>query len=163
MDRSSLVFFLCLGFSFALAQELKPGRVDRVTIGMGVDDFIALYSQEDIDLIDLQLEALFSPTFQYSTGKNPILQAEIDCDYIWRIRVFSDQFKTEKGIGVNSTFDQLKRAYKIDAIDSGETNVFAIVRELSMSFALDLPESMGIEDVPGSTRILWVLVNKAPN
>ncbi len=56
---------------------------------------------------------------------------------ISRVQVYDLRFRTDKGIGVGSTLGYIRKNYKIDSIDFGEGSLYAWVKQIGMSFALD--------------------------
>jgi len=70
-----------------------------------------------------------------------------------------------KGIGVGSTVGQLRAAYRLDSMVSGEGNVAIVVNELSASFSLDQTGQGGRDlwmrtpaEVPDSVKITGILL-----
>jgi hypothetical protein len=142
-------------------------------IGITVDDLYSKYDRKLTKLVDLYLEGTFSPALEIylneSEKKAPSLVAEIVWrkDWvIWRINVYDERFKTDKGIGVGSTLDDIRKSYKVDWITFGEVGFFARVKEIGMSFALDIVNiprkwhKTGNQNlIPDSTKVIWVLIN----
>jgi hypothetical protein len=155
---------------------LSKHKAGRLTIGMSVDEVFEVYSRDDIDLVDLNLEGGFTPALEiYIEGghdNGPSLQAEYtlkDWWVIWRITVPDDRFRTEEGIGVGSTMGDIREHYKVSQAGVGEGGIGVYVAELEMGFGLaidlmDLPDGWqkaGDPDkIPDSTVINSVGVHR---
>lgn len=149
----------------ALAQQSDPnqyilskGKAGVIEIGQTIDDLYEHFDRSATRLVDLQLEGSFSPAievyFDSSNQKKPSFIAEIRWwrEVGWavgRITIKDDTFKTEKGIGIGSTFGEILQFYKVTSVSAGESPyLFAIVRELGMSFQLDIT----YQDMPSQWR-----------
>ncbi|HEX5600554.1 MAG TPA: hypothetical protein VFX46_07955 [Hyphomicrobiaceae bacterium] len=127
------------------------------------------------ELVDLGYEGMLTPAlllrFVGLTQRDGVV-AELDSGslglVVWRIEIRDPAFRTVKGIGVGSTVGQLKSAYPLDAVLSGEGSVAIRVKALSASFELDQtgPDGSklsGIRDpalVPASVTIRSVLLTR---
>ena len=57
---------------------------------------------------------------------------------VTRIHVLDPAVRTKQGIGVGSTYGDLRAAYRVDWVGSGEGRFFARVEELAISVELDM-------------------------
>jgi len=157
---------------------MARGRVGEIKIGMRPSDIYAVVNKNFTRLVDLQLEGMYSPAIElFKTEKrtdNPEIVFELDQDKVYRIQVHSPQYRTDKGIGVGSTFGELRRVYGIKdpkQIIWGEEGFYgAVVEELRMSFGLDVNKTMtpaqivnfkrasGPRQIPDHTRIDSTLI-----
>jgi hypothetical protein len=92
-------------------------------------------------LTNLDLEGMFSPALEVRSNGRVLLIGEIDKTgsgwIVFRITLKDRRFHTSKGIGVGSTFADLKRAYPGLKILIGEGQQFAFIEPESLSFGLD--------------------------
>ncbi len=140
------------------SSNLHANQVGVVTPGMSVDALYTHYEREQIQLVDLALEGIFTPALNIYTSldvrQGPSLTAEIGWNNDWvisRITVYDPQFRTDCGIGVGSTIGALKRCYTLDWAEFGEGPLYVGVKELPFSFALnpaDLPKNWGQTNDP---------------
>jgi hypothetical protein len=170
-------FFLFISFLFisslALAQKAQPTflleqhKAGNLTTGTDVDSLYIIYGKQNTKIIDLYLEGMFSPAIEIYIGRiesnSPSLVAELQGRKVYRINVYDERFKTQDGIGIGSTLQELKKHYKIQFL-SGEGNFIAHVSELSMSFILDSGppvewyETNDESLISGSIKISGILV-----
>ena len=85
---------------------------------------------------------------------------------VLRINVLDPALLTTDGVGVGSTFGELRSKYTVDWIGSGEGNVFARVEALGISFGLDtsgparLASIRDPSKVPADLRIVSMLLTR---
>ena len=93
-------------------------------------------------------------------------QCEPDCQ-VWRISVLSPTYKTAEGIGVGSSYGEVKAAYPITTVAVEEDNFVAVSDSAGISFMLDdtkLPQDgkeLGRYDpgnIPDNTPVTRVLL-----
>lgn len=140
------------------SSNLKAGQAGVVKIGMSIDALHTHYTREQIHLVDLALEGIFTPALNIYTSLDlrqaPSLTAEIGWNNDWvisRITVYDPQFRTDCGIGVGATLGAIKRCYTLDWVGFGEGPLYVGVKELPISFAFnpaDLPRNWGQANDP---------------
>ena len=151
---------------------VERARVGPVSIGAEAD---AIYStfRERAKLIDLKLEGHLSPALeikQFGSQLAASLVAEIapanNRLVVTRINVLDPSLRTKEGIGIGSTFEELRSRYRIDWVGSGEGRVFARVEELAASFQLDTSGPVKLwsirdpQQVPVTVRIVSIMLTK---
>lgn len=82
---------------------------------------------------------------------------------VWRIRVYDKRFRTKEGIGIGSTFDELKsfyrEKYEFGWSSHNEGMICVRVREMKLHFELDSRFSNKRRDsIPDSTKFISVVV-----
>lgn len=124
-------------------------------------------------LVDLRLEGHLSPALElkrFGSQLVPSIIAEVGPSgnrlVVTRVNVLDPGFKTKEGIGVGTTYGQLRTVYKIDWVGSAEGRFFARVEALAISFELDTIGQLhtaSIRDparVPPDARITSMLLAK---
>jgi hypothetical protein len=119
-------------------------RVGVVEVGMPEQKLIDAFPANRREFVDLRHEGMPSPAWRLrwdGATRPDALVAELEPAEgprtVWRIQVRDPAFRTAKGIGIGSTVGQLRAAYRLDNIVSGEGNVAIVVDTLSASFTLD--------------------------
>ena len=161
----------------AATQVLPPierFQVGQVVIGKPAEDVYEAFPAERRRLVDLGLEGQLSPalefTFPGTTRTNGVV-AELECQrglMVSRIFVRDPAFRTAKGVGVGSSVGELRAAYRLDSVVSGEGTVGIRVEELSATFEIDQTGPGGdrfwrlrtAETIPASVKIIAVLLTK---
>jgi hypothetical protein len=188
----SISSVLSIAFFFAVSCSRDPfeatakdriftmarGRVGEIKVGMSPTDIYEVFGKHLTRLVDLQLEGIYSPAielFNTETKKdNPEIIFELSHDKVYRIQVRSPQYRTDKGIGVGSTYGDLRQVYGIknpSQIAWGEEGFWGVViGGLGMSFRLDVHNTMTATQIieiyknpdpkriPDSTKIDTILV-----
>jgi hypothetical protein len=161
MRLHALVLSLTLQAAVPQQETLlvERGRAGSVALGATAD---SLYSEfrERAKLVDLRLEGHLSPALElkrFGSQLVPSIIAEIGPSantlVVTRVNVVDPAFRTKAGIGVGSTYAELRAAYKIDWVGSGEGNFFARVEELAISFQLDISSQVSLRSVRDPARV----------
>jgi hypothetical protein len=155
-----------------LAQDLpivERGRVGTVVIGASAE---AVYQEfgDRARLVDLRLEGHLSPALEiklFGAQVSASLLAEIwpsgNDLVVTRISVIDPRLRTKEGIGVGSTYGDLRSRYSIAWVGSGEGSFFARVETLGISFGLDVKGPHDLRDparVPDDARVIGMLLTR---
>ena len=151
---------------------LEKGRAGSISIGMPIEQ-VRQQVTDGTEVKDtlLMQEGQQSTAYLLHTGdrdKGLLIeqQCEPDCQ-VWRISVLSPDYKTAEGIGVGSSYGEVKAAYPITTVAVEEDNFVAVSDSAGMSFMLDdtkLPQDgkeLGRYDpgnIPDNTPVTRVLL-----
>jgi hypothetical protein len=122
---------------------LAPGRAGRIELGTSVDEMYQFFGRDNLRLVDLFKEGMFSPALELTlTGAAAVPAVVTDirewpCGEfsVWGIYVRDSRFRTTDGFGVGSTAGDLRRTYSFDVSEEEGAHA-AIVKVLQMSFSL---------------------------
>ena len=173
--RTSLLIGL-LAFQSAVATQrpfvLERSRVGPVAIGASAQSVYEAFRGR-AKLVDLQLEGDLSPALELrlvSAQMAPSLVAEIGAAgnmlVVNRIHVLDRSLRTKEGIGVGSSFGELRGQYTVAWISMGEGSLGARVESLGMTFELDAsgrPALFSIRDpaqMPADVRIASIMLTR---
>jgi hypothetical protein len=151
---------------------VERARVGPVSIGAAAEP-IAREFGDRARLIDMHLEGQFSPAFEirlFGAQAGASLIAEISPSnnqlVVTRIRVLDPRLRTKEGIGIGSTYADLRSRYSVDWVASGEGDFFARVESLGISFMLDMSGEQKARTgrnaalVPGDVRVVGMLLTR---
>jgi hypothetical protein len=155
----ALLFAIRLVDQATTAARLPPierHHVGPVAVGADAQRIYEAFPADRRELVDLGYEGMLSPALLLRfVGRNQrdgvvaeLIAGEKGLS-VWRIEIRDPAFRTLKGIRVGSTVGELRAAYRLDSVVSGEGSVAIRVEELSASFALD-------QSGPGGEQ-LWKL------
>jgi len=177
MTRASLLLAISVVAQAGGTTGLPPiehHRFGPVVIGAAAQRIYEAFPNRR-ELVDLGYEGMLSPAlllrFVGTIQRDGIVAELVPGQSgltVWRIEIRDPAFRSAKDIGVGSTVGQLRSAYRLDSVLSGEGNVFIRVEELSASFKLDQTGHGGSElwqirdpaRVPDAVKITAVLLTR---
>jgi len=154
------------------APVVERGRVGAIAIGSIAETIYDDFGDR-ARLVDLKLEGQLSPALEirlFGTQASVSLVAEIRPSgnklMVTRIRVLDPRLRTKEGVGVGSTYDDLRKHYQVDWVGPGEGDFIARVEALGISFMLDMSAAQAasrIRDpgrVPVEARVVGMLLTR---
>jgi len=151
------------------ALTVERARAGPVAIGAVAED---VYREFGARLMDLKLEGYLTPALEISLpgSERPSLIAEIgasdDTLVVTRIRVLDPRLRTKEGIGIGSTYADLRSRYRIAWVGSGEEDFVARAEPLGISFMLDVSGQQGLrsvrdpERIPDNVRVIGLFLTR---
>ncbi len=147
------------------------GKLTRVSVFTQLDSIYALDSIVK-DTLRIQLGENAKKVRIYEKGGKHLLTLTPGTDSVPKvenIRIFDPRFVTDKGVGLNSTFKDIKDNYPIKKIVTSMNNVVIFLKGSDLYFTIDkqeLPASLryagstNIEEVqiPDAAKIKYVMV-----
>ncbi|MBT8315962.1 MAG: hypothetical protein KJP26_16010 [Maribacter sp.] len=154
-----------------LISNTKVGKLDKISL---IRDLNIIYEQDSIvkDTMKLALGFGARSINIYEKGGSHLLTLTPNTDSIPKVqnvRVNDPRFKTEKGIGLNSTFKDIKEKYSIQKIVTSINNIVIFVKDSDVYFTIDkseLPASLryvssptiDAVQVPDDAKIKYLMV-----
>ncbi|WP_273273467.1 hypothetical protein [Maribacter polysiphoniae] len=157
MKKLSIVIGICVLAVVVQCQKEKDtnflitnhsvGKLERISL---IRDLDLIYYQDSIVKDTMKLASgLGARSIKiYEKGGNHLLTLTPSLDSIPKIqnvRINDPRFETEKGIGLNSTFKDIKEKYTIQKIVTSLNNIIIFVKDSDVYFTIDksqLPESL---------------------
>lgn len=137
-----LMILFCSGCSSANPEYLiEKNNVAGINLGDTKSYLLANFGSL-LELTHVNREGDELPALRYCVERACILAELDDSDKVWAIRISSDRFETASGIGVGSTFNEVKEVYpKSDFMygPEGGGYISIFVHELNaiISFGID--------------------------
>ena len=154
-----------------LITNTSVGKLDKISL---VRDLGVIYDQDSVvrDTLKLSLGLGTRNINIYEKGGSHLLTLTPSTDSIPKIqnvRVNDPRFKTDKGIGLNSTFKDIKEKYTIQKIVTSINNIVIFVKDSDVYFTIDkseLPDSLryvsspniDAVQVPENAKIKYLMV-----
>ncbi|MEX0272830.1 MAG: hypothetical protein AB3N16_00455 [Flavobacteriaceae bacterium] len=181
MKKASLVFIVwCLLFSLACEQEkdttflITQTSVGKLEKGSLIRELEIIYELDSLvrDTTRLNFGNKAQKIKVYEKKGKQLLTITPSTDSIPRvenIRIHDLRFQSEMGIGLKSTFKDIKAQYQIDKIITSMNNVVIFLKDNPMYFTIDkneLPSNLrytvnkNIEEVqiPDGAKIKYLMV-----
>ena len=154
-----------------LISNTSVGKLDKISL---VRDLGVIYDQDSVvkDTMKLALGFGARSINIYEKGGSHLLTLTPNTDSIPKVqnvRVNDPRFKTGKGIGLNSTFKDIKENYTIQKIVTSINNIVIFVKDSDVYFTIDkseLPASLryvsspniDAVQVPDAAKIKYLMV-----
>jgi hypothetical protein len=177
MKKYTLLFCAALLLTYCAPEREDPFLVGKERVGK-------LQKTHRVSQLDsiYQLDSLVRDTASLSIGRNRridvyepggthllTLTPSLDSlERIDNIRIWDPRFKTEAGIGLESTFGEIEKAYEIRKIVNSLNNILVLVKEHPVYFTFsreELPAALRYTDtpieavqIPDGARIKYMMV-----
>ena len=146
----------------------KKTDSEGVYVGQSVSEFISIFEKQyKVVKGVISLEGADYPTYDVFENDELLFQVELHSDrpeIVYRIHIYSPNIKTDKDIGVGSTYAEMKSKYNIAGV-SEEIGLNVWVEELSVTFIMSVDYQPNIdwgrlnkETMPESATIQEILL-----
>jgi len=142
----ALLLFLTIGL--LPTDTIDSNSIDGISIGMPIKDFIETVSNNRIVKKEkINLEGDSYDIYNVYDNGELLYAVEPDCELncrVWRIWIYSSDYKTKKGLGIGNSLSDLRKNYTITDFVTGEGRVEILVKESELSFLLNaskIPQS----------------------
>ncbi|NJB72687.1 hypothetical protein GGR42_003178 [Saonia flava] len=155
--------------TFLITQE-SVGKINKTSL---VSDLETIYALDSIikDTTSISIGTLVDKIQVYEKGGKHLLTLTPNKDSvptIENIRVYDPRFVTENGIGLNSTFKDIKDKYTIQKIIVSINNLVILIKDSPVYFTIDkqeLPSSLryGVSNIeavqiPDEATIKYLMI-----
>lgn len=151
--------------SLFLLQKGKAGLFEIGITANKVEMITVEYSNIEIQEVDRMIEGIQAPALELTINGTKALLLEMSegDSVVYRIEIDMDIFKTENGICVGSSYQDLEANYAFDEIHWGDAGQpVVIIEEDNFSFMLEPGDwwQMGevTEEVPPETKIAKIIL-----
>jgi hypothetical protein len=172
-----IVTLIAATFSFCLFAQrysdstwiIGNGHVGKILMNMDEKKLQGMFSPEQIKTTTKSAEgdeySIINITATGDTKTSIELETMcMDICVISRINLYSDKFKTIKGIGVGSTIGDLRKVYSISTVVGGEKGIMIYIEDLEQTaFVVDVPKLKPVPGkmyektaVPDDVKIEWI-------
>jgi hypothetical protein len=146
MNKYIIIFIITLIYGCSNNDyTIKKGKVGKISSKTIVKQLDSIYILDSIVRRIGEGDYMFSGDDNYlifDKQKNHLLtltpkqQHDIN-ETIETIEIKSDKFSTDKGLTINSTFEELQNTHKISAIQNTINNIIVFVDEIDAYFIID--------------------------
>ena len=157
---TKIVSILCISFLFVQCGKDKftiaKGKVGQLTTKTTVQELDKIFAKDSLVKI-LSEGAKGNNYFQdddvyevYEKGGTLLLsiipKEQLDSTSVIKsVEIFDERFKTEKGLNINSTFNEINANNAISKIEPSFSSVTVFIDDLNATIALD-KEGLGLSD-----------------
>ncbi|MEE9363282.1 MAG: hypothetical protein V3U92_11860 [Cellulophaga sp.] len=150
MKNSSIIYLvlICL-LSIQCQKKDNPFLITKDSIGLLnkeslVSELNSIYAQDSISRDTLSRQVINTKKIQiYEKGGKHLLSLTPSLDSIQKIeniRIYDSRFVTEKGVGISSTFKDIKANYTIKKIVTSLNNIVILLKDSDFYFTIDKKE-----------------------
>ena len=133
-----LIFIQCNKDDRTLIAKNQLGKITKST---SVDDLDQMFSKDSVVKLPKN-SALFNKYMVYNKAGKQLLTIKLKIQRdsikgIENIKIFSDEYKTDKGLSTSSTFKDILDNYSINKIQPSFTAAVVFIDEINTTIALD--------------------------
>jgi hypothetical protein len=170
MKKLIFIFYLiCFGCTTNSDFIIKKGEVGKINSNTIVKEIDSLFANDSIVKRIGEGDYMFEGEDKYlifDSSKNHLLtlipkqQHDLN-EKIETVQVFSEKFKTSKGINIKSSFGDINKKHKISSIQNTIDNIVIFVDEIDAYFIID-KKNLSLENQIGTEKKIES-VNIPPN
>ena len=152
---------------------IVPGRVGKLVKTHRISDLDSIYAADSLVRDTTRLQFGNNGKVEvFEKGGAHLLTLSPGTDSIpgiGNIRIRDPRFQTSAGIGLNSTFGDIEKAYEIRKVISSRNNILVLLKEEEVYFTIsreELPGSIRYNDapveavqIPEAARIKYMMVD----
>lgn len=176
--KKQITFILILAISLLGVQctqndyLVAKGRVGKITKKTTEKDIKNLFAKDSI-VEDTEKTVLSKDEKRYqifSQGKKELeitFSKQDSLFAISNVQLFSDKYKTEKGISVKSTFNDIHKNYTINSTEATFSSVVLFINELNATISIDKSQTgitnfatqkIELEQIPDAVKVKYFTV-----
>lgn len=150
---------------------ITPTSFGKLTKEHTANDLETIFANDSlVKGNELQYNARQQKQYMYEKGGKPLFSVSISNDTIINnIQVLDPRYKTESGVGLGSTFKDIKDNYSISKVITSMNNVVLFIKDSDVYFTIDkkeLPANLRYDvtakieaiQIPDAAKIKYMMI-----
>ncbi len=156
-----LLFVKCSNNPHLIAKK----SVGKITEQTSIEDLKSMFKNDSIKELDLDTDKKYE--IFTKKGEKELEVSFNKKDSIFKIssvQIFSDKYKTEKGISLNSSFNDIHKNYEINKAETAFSTIVLFIDELNATISVEksafsgFSKSVDLGEIPDNAKVRYFMV-----